>query len=68
MALEYPDDPNVSEFTCSDCAASVYGLGASVVRLPPRCATCEWMADFVGVNDRAELRAFLQESTGFLDA
>jgi hypothetical protein len=62
--LEYADDPNVSEFTCSDCAVPVIGLGAIVVRLPPRCAMCEWMADFVGVNDRAELRAFLQESTG----
>jgi hypothetical protein len=64
MRLEFPDDPNVSEFVCSDCAVPVIGLGATFIQLPPRCATCQWMAEFVGVNDQAELRAFLQESTG----
>jgi hypothetical protein len=62
VPLEYPRDPNVSEFVCSDCGHKVYWLAANVIHLPPRCATCEWIAEFIGVNDRAELRAFLEQS------
>jgi hypothetical protein len=61
FSMEDPRNPYITEFICSDCNVAVFAFGAIFVRLPPRCATCEWISDLADPDERARLRAFLAE-------
>ena len=44
-------------FTCRDCDSDVYQFGRSWCPVPPLCATCQWIVDYVPEAERAEARA-----------
>ena len=41
------EDEIVTRFRCTDCGNDVTALGLTVCALPPRCATCAWLQEFV---------------------
>jgi hypothetical protein len=51
---------DTSSYVCVDCDIQVYAYGLDVCPVPPRCASCLFLADHVAdAGERAELRAHL---------
>lgn len=54
--------PEPIPFACVDCDCEVFQFPAgSPIPEPPRCATCQWLADVPDPLDRERLRAWLKE-------
>lgn len=50
------------EWDCQDCGCHVLGFGYSRQPDALRCATCQWLIDFVPCQqEREELRALLRD-------
>ena len=54
------DDEHVSTYVCVTCDIEVTALCLTVCPLPPRCATCLWLDEFVpDLVERERLRQHL---------
>ena len=58
---EHLGDSDVTEFECSDCKIWVIAFGSYFVKLPPRCGTCQWVADIEDPVAREQVRKHLAD-------
>ena len=51
------------EFDCCDCGSRVYQMSLAPDAqppVPPRCATCLWIATYIDPADYTQVREFLR--------
>lgn len=57
--LDIVDDQ--PSFTCMDCGCAVYQFPVVPPPDPPRCLTCQWIANVPDAVDRGRVRRWLQD-------